>query len=140
MNQITVDGGVLDLAYTDPQLKIFFGDLPEEHPDYGTHERFTVVPKGRRLGATHGAAHFCIDAMLDGKSILWVDTVQANLDRYFNRYFRPALKQIKKEHWKYRASQKEFTPCGALLDFRSAEKPENIEGFGYEILKGSAMI
>ena len=31
-----------------------------------------------------------------GLSVLWVDTIYSNIERYFDRYFRPELKQISK--------------------------------------------
>jgi len=125
MASLTVTGEPLDIAYTPSQIEIFLN----EHT-----ERFIVVPKGRRLGATNGAANFCVEKLIEGKKILWVDTVQANLDRYINRYFMPVLKQIDKKFWKYSSQTKELSICNGTMDLRSAERPENIEGFGYDII------
>jgi len=124
MAAITVTGEPLDLPYTQPQIEIFY-----EHS-----ERFKTIPKGRRFGATNGAAHFCIEKLIEGKKILWVDTIQSNLDKYVNRYFIYGLKQIKKPLWSYSSQRKELKICDGILDLRSAEKPENIEGFGYDII------
>ncbi|MCK5450271.1 MAG: phage terminase large subunit [Candidatus Omnitrophica bacterium] len=118
---ITIDGGEIVLPFTEPQLELYY-DIPE---------RFLVVPKGRRYGITSSAAAFCIDMLLEGKYILWVDTVQVNLDKYFKKYFFPILKRIDPKFWRYRTQQKDLNILHGVMDFRSAEKPENIEGFGY---------
>lgn len=120
---ITIDEAPLILPFTDGELEIFY-ELPE---------RYIVLPKGRRFGATSSAAAYCVDSLLDGKSILWVDTVQVNCDKYFQKYFIPILRNIKTDYWGYRQS-KDLRILNGLLDFRSAEKPQNIEGFGYHII------
>jgi predicted phage terminase large subunit-like protein len=106
----------------------------QEQIFYNTPERFVVVPKGRRLGATQGAALFCIDSLFDGKKILWIETIQNNIDKYYNRYFLPKLKNLDQTLYQYKVQAKELTLGKGYIDFRSAEKPQNIEGFGYDII------
>lgn len=122
---ITVDGKPLVIPYTPAQMDVFY------EPD---HERFTCVPKGRRFGATNGAANFCIEQLIEGKNGLWIDTIQSNLDKYFSRYFLPHLRKIKTEYWRYRTQHKDLRILNGNLDMRSAEKPQNIEGFAYDFI------
>ena len=114
----------LQVSYTKPQTKIFFE----------CDKRFRVICKGRRFGFTRGCANFCVEMLLENKSILWVDTINANIQRYFERYFMPVLKQLPSEIWAWSKQDKKLTfSNGAFLDMRSADRPENIEGFGYDI-------
>jgi len=122
---ITVNNRDLDIRYTAAQNDVFFYDGPE---------RYTVVPKGRRVGMTHGAALFCIEKLIEGKTILWVDTIQPNIYKYYYKYFRPTLKSIRKDYWGWQGQRQELQLCSGQIDFRSAEKPENIEGFAYDII------
>ena len=113
----------LDLSYTEAQLEVFFE----------RKERFTVLTKGRRFGATHGAANACIEWALEGKKILWGDTVNSNIDRYFTRYFEPPLKAAGLSY-DWSAQKKECRLLDGHIDFRSADRPENWEGFGYHYI------
>ena len=113
----TVD---IDLSLTKQQSEIF---------DYVGPARFHTIKKGRRFGFTYGAAIKCIEWCIDGEGpILWGDTVHGNLTRYVERYFLPKLKDIP-HHW--RQQDKQLTICGQNIDLRSAEQPQNWEGFGY---------
>lgn len=114
----------LKLSYTPQQKEVFFAN----------QKRFTTIEKGRRFGFTKGIANACIEWLLEDKKILWVDTINSNLKRYFERYFRPELKQLPKEMWSFNAQDKQLNINTAWLDMRSAERPENIEGFGYDIV------
>jgi hypothetical protein len=97
--------------------------------------RVKVIVKGRRFGLTIGYANYCIERMLDGVSpILWVDTVNSNIDRYVERYFYRVLRQIPSQYWTWRQQKKELELFGAKIDFRSADAPERIEGFGYKLV------
>ena len=122
----TLNGEPLDLSYTDPQLDIFWENKT----------RFTVVPKGRRFGATQGAMNFIVESMLSESDlkILWIDTVHKNIDLYVQRYAMPILKQVSNDLWKWRMQGKELRVLNSTCDFRSADRPENIEGFGYHII------
>lgn len=113
----------VDLIYTEPQIEIFF-DSPE---------KFVIVTKGRRFGATKGAAHAIIEYALEGITpMLWVDTINSNIDRYIDRYFLPVLKQIPSSNWSWHKQDKLLKIYNSKIDFRSAERPESIEGFGYK--------
>ncbi|HNU56672.1 MAG TPA: hypothetical protein PKN30_08770 [Flavobacteriales bacterium] len=110
----------VDLTYTEPQAEIFFGDV----------RRFNSVAKGRRFGATRGAAHACIEWSLEGMPILWGDTIAGNVERYWERYFLPATS---KNNIDAHLSSKNVGKIGSgYIDFRSADRPENWEGFGYK--------
>lgn len=97
--------------------------------------RYVIVPKGRRFGATKGAANNYIKMALkhEFSKGLWVDTVNANIERYVERYFIPVLKKLPPDApWKWQKQQKILTICDAYIDFRSVDNPQNIEGFGYD--------
>lgn len=112
----------LNIQYHENQNKIF----------YGSDARFKIIAKGRRFGLTRGFAHYVIEQMMDGISpLLWVDTTNPNIDRYVERYFFPILNQIPKEYWRWRKLKKELQIFNSVCDFRSADRPENLEGFGY---------
>lgn len=65
--------------------------------------------------------------------MLWVDTINGNIDRYFERYFYPDLKLLPDFiKWKWNQQKRELKINDAIIDFRSADIPENIEGFGYK--------
>ena len=112
----------LRFTYTPQQNQIFFGS-----DDY----RFIIVPKGRRFGATQGAIQAACEWAIEGESVLWGDTINSNIDRYFDRYARPVLKDL---DYNFNRQQKQLTfPfCKGHIDFRSADNPENWEGFGYK--------
>lgn len=109
------------LKYTPPQLDIFFPEVPARH---------AVIPKGRRFGATHGAANACIEWGLEGMPMLWGDTINSNISRYVERYFLPTMRKNGIDpDWN---DQKKVLKIGkGYVDFRSADRPENWEGFGY---------
>ena len=115
----------LNLKYTKPQSAIFF-----EQPQTA---RFIIVPKGRRFGATKGAMNAAIEWAIDGEPILWGDTINGNIDRYFERYAKPELIRSKID-FSFNSVQKKltFSHCDGFIDFRSADRPENWEGFGYK--------
>ena len=119
----------IKLTYTPAQLQIFF-----EVPD---NVKYIIVTKGRRFGATRGAAHAFIEWALEGKHLLWGDTIHSNIDRYFERYFIPALKLLPNNIvWNYQKKEKKLNigPFDGYVDFRSADRPENWEGFGYDVI------
>ena len=114
-----------EITYHSMQEKILFE----------SKARFKVIAKGRRFGLTKGFANYVIDVMLDGVSpVLWVDTIYGNIDRYVERYFIPVLKKLPKYIWKYRSNKIDLKIGNSVCDFRSADKPENIEGFGYALI------
>lgn len=114
------------LSYTKQQLEIFFPAKPV---------KFTAVPKGRRFGGTTGGSHACIEWALEGMPILWGDTIYGNIIRYVDRCFKPALKSTEEPvrwEWKDREQVLKIGEMGGYIDFRSEDRPENWEGFGYK--------
>jgi len=117
MNEVRIRRTVLDY-----QEKIF-----------ADRAKYVMIKKGRRLGFTRGAAEQCIEWLLEGvPAVLWGDTTHANIKRYYQGYFLPILKKLPRKLWKYNASIGQLQLAGNVLDFRSAERPENWEGFGYK--------
>jgi predicted phage terminase large subunit-like protein len=114
----------LNIPYHDKQKEIF-----------NSEARFKVIAKGRRFGLTRGFANYVIEQMLNDVSpILWVDTIYGNIERYVERYFVPVLKGLPRNYWKYRGNRNELRIGKSVCDFRSADNPENIEGFGYALI------
>ena len=115
----------LKISYHAKQAEILFG----------SKARFKVIRKGRRFGLTTAFAYYVIERMLDNTTpILWVDTVNSNIDRYMERYFIPVLRQLPSYCWQWRQQKKELSIGNSVCDFRSADIPENIEGFGYKLI------
>ena len=111
---------------------ILMEPTPIQDKVFSDPHRYIVFAKGRRCGGTYGAAMHCIEALAEGHKILWVDTVQVNLTNYYERYFLPVLSKIKPELWSWNVQQKKLKLLNGYMDMRSAEKPKNIEGFGYD--------
>jgi len=122
----------IDIGFHETQKKIFLGK----------DARFKIVAKGRRFGFTRGLAMFVILKMIayPGISVLWVDTIYSNIERYFDRYFRPELKKLSRKMWNYNKNKSElkikvdYKGTTSVLDLRSADRPENLEGFGYHLI------
>lgn len=90
------------------------------------------MTKGRRVGFTHSAALFLIkDCFKKSHRYLWVDTIYGNINRYYERYFLPTLNKIPKDLWEWNKQLKILKIYDSICDFRSADRPESIEGFGY---------
>jgi hypothetical protein len=97
--------------------------------------KYVTIHAGRRTGKSFNAAQWLIDELLrERQNGLWVDTVQRNIDKYVDRYFR----QITGDTWQYFKwdVQKKVLkfPNGSYIDFGSAERPELLEGFEYKRL------
>jgi len=124
------------VAEIDLKFK-FFKKFEEifKHP-----ARFKVITKGRRVGFTHHCAIYLIENALEnqgkGFKALWGDTTHENVVRYVERYFMPYLKQIPQEaiEWRFLKNEKKLMIGDAVIDFRSADKPQNWEGFGYDLI------
>jgi predicted phage terminase large subunit-like protein len=119
----------LEIQYHSKQREIFFAD----------NVRFKVIAKGRRFGLTKGMINYALDRSLNGKGerILWIDTTYGNIQRYIQRYAMPLLKMMPKEMWNWNRTNNEIktmTEKESTIDFRSADRPENIEGFGYNLV------
>lgn len=117
----------LNLQYTENQINFLFNHDP--------NTRFIIVPCGRRWGKTKGAANGSIEFLLEGKKILWGDTISGNIDRYVDRYFKPELlKSNIPFSWSTQKKVLSLDMTDGYIDFRSADRPENWEGFGYDII------
>lgn len=102
---------------------------------FNDKSRFKIIAKGRRFGLTRGFANYTIQKMLESKiKVLWVDTIYANIERYVERYFFPTLKGLDKKYWRWRSIKNDLRIIGSVCDFRSADRPENMEGFGYNLI------
>ena len=98
--------------------------------------RILVIKAGRRTGKTFNFVLWLLIQLINnaGKSGLWVDTKHSNIDKYVERYFKPMLKKMNlwdKCNWN---QQKKVLTLhnGSYIDFGSAERPEMMEGFGYD--------
>lgn len=114
----------------DLQIKNF----AKQQTIFDSTARYRIAPKGRRFGLTKGAANDFILKGLEGKfqKGFWLDTVNTNIDRYVERYFLPHLKKLPKELWDWKQQKKILYIKDSYIDFRSSDRPENIEGFGYD--------
>lgn len=92
--------------------------------------RFNVLPAGRRTGKTKGASLGAMVHVARGDEVLWVDTIYSNIDRYVERYFLPVLKESN-FNYSWNVQKKLLKIEKGYIDFRSADRPESIEGFGY---------
>ena len=111
-------------------------NFPKQQSIFDSKTRIKLAAKGRRFGLTKGAANDYIKCALEGKfkKGLWVDVVNSNIDRYIERYFIPHLKLLPSDLWSWRKQAKMLTIADAYIDFRSADTPETMEGFGYDKL------
>ena len=116
------------------EVNLDIENFPKQQSIFNSKAKYKIVHKGRRFGLTKGAANDFILSALNGtfKKGLWVDTVNSNIDRYIERYFVPELKKLPKHLWTWRKQDKIVIINGRYIDFRSADRPENIEGFGYD--------
>lgn len=97
--------------------------------------RFKVIAKGRRFGFTKMLSNYVIQRMLENSiKVLWVDTIYLNIERYVERYFYEVLNNLDKRFWKWRSIKNELRILGSICDFRSADRPQNMEGFGYHLI------
>lgn len=96
-----------------------------------TKSKFNIIPAGRRTGKTQGGERASIINTAIGNKCLWVDTINSNIDRYFERYFLPDLKE-NNLRYEWNAQKKILQIEKGYIDFRSADRPESIEGFGYD--------
>ena len=110
--------------YSEAQQRAFF-----DHPVRATR---IVIPKGRRAGFTRGGMQAGLGWAIQGEPVLWGDTIAVNVRKYVERYAVPILKAQRVPYeWNIVEKTMKF-PTGGFIDFRSAENPENWEGFGYK--------
>lgn len=106
----------------------------------GVDSRVRILSKGRRLGYTHSAMNFVLEEAIRAYGqkrklkVLWVDTINANIERYVQRYLVPLVRPFPQQVWGWAKQEKLFKFTQSIVDFRSAESPENIEGFGYDLV------
>lgn len=102
------------------------------YPALFNQVKHTVIHSGRQTGKTFNTAQWLVEETLDqGCRSLWVDTVHANIDKYVEWYFRPILKDLWSGcNWNQQRKVLQL-PSGSI-DFGSAQKPENLEGFNYK--------
>lgn len=105
-------------------------------PAFESNTKFTIIRAGRQTGKTYNA--FCcilIELLSQKKTCIWVDTIQPNLDKYVDRYVRDEIMGVDffNKVCNYDKQKHILTfENGSFIDFVSAEKPENIEGFSYD--------
>lgn len=109
-------------------------NFPAQQSIFASKARYKIVAKGRRFGLTKGASNDFIASALAGKfkKGLWVDVVNSNIDRYIERYFLPHLNKLPSNMWDWKKQAKTLYIRDAYIDFRSADTPESMEGFGYD--------
>jgi len=115
-------------------IELHVENFEKQQSIFESPARFKIAAKGRRFGLTRGAANDFIQRALsrEFRKGLWVDTVNPNIDRYVERYFIPHLRRLPTGIWNWRKQAKILEINGAYIDFRSVDRPENIEGFGYD--------
>lgn len=102
-------------------------------PAFADETKYVIIRAWRRVGKTYGAFQWILQMLMETpwSKGLWVDTIQANLKKYIERY----IKEILWELWftvkvDYQSYIITFAN-GSVLDMGSAERPENLEGFWY---------
>ena len=92
--------------------------------------KYNIIPAGRRTGKTEGAVKSSILDAAQGDPCLWIDTINSNIDRYVERYYIPTMRS-NDISFNWNAQKKILKIENGYIDMRSADRPENIEGFGY---------
>lgn len=104
---------------------------PALYNDY----KYSIIVAGRRTGKTYNAIQWLLETLMttDATSAIHIDTTQGNIQKYVDRYYKKFLKPI--WHLCSWNSQKYILtlPGGKYIDFGSAERPENLEGFDYDL-------
>lgn len=110
-------------------------------PAYKDVHPIVAIKAGRRTGKTKNFVTWEIQQLdqvkPDGqlKRGLWIDTTQSNIDKYIDRYFKPTL--LRMNYWqdcRWNQQKKILTLWnGNTIDFGSSERPELLEGFGYDV-------
>lgn len=114
------------------ELQIKFAEFLKK--PFFNKKKFTCIAAGRQTGKTYNAVIWIMTQLLTNPKTkgLWVDTVQGNLDRYVERYFRNIFGKV----WNLVKYDKVLKLIklnnGSYLDLRSAERPENMQGFNYD--------
>jgi hypothetical protein len=66
--------------------------------------------------------------------LLWGETIFSNVTRYVELYFNPVLEQLPKSMWDWNGKLMQMRISNSIIDFRSADNPDNWEGFGYDLI------
>ena len=110
--------------------------LDHQIPIFRNETKNIVLAKGRRAGGTQGSAGFAIEhaAPPCSQHGLWVDFSYRAIHRYVRKYFLPFL--LKNFHpstysWNQNLMLLSFAHGGSI-EFGSADKPELLEGAGYD--------
>lgn len=112
-------------------------DLKFKYPEFilpaiNDTSHYVIVPAGRQVGKTQNFVQWLLEETMENDCpSLWVDTVHANIDKYVERYFKPILGDV----WQYcewNQQKKVLKLPRGYIDFGSAQKPENLEGFNYK--------
>lgn len=108
---------------------------------YKDMRQIVVIKAGRRTGKTKNFVTWEIQQLdmvkLDGqvKRGLWIDTTQSNIEKYVERYFKPTLQRM--NYWdecNWNSQKKILTLWNRnTIDFGSSERPDLLEGFGYDV-------
>lgn len=97
--------------------------------------KYVIIRAARRTGKTYNAFQWILEMLLRNSETkgLWVDTIQANLSKYIERYIKTILKGFDDYHID---NQKYIVTFGngSILDMGSAERHENLEGFEYDFV------
>jgi hypothetical protein len=115
----------VDIVYTPKQYELFFGGL----------KKWNIIRKGRRAGFTQASSNYLIQKCYEEPTpCLWVDTINSNIQRYFERCFLPNLRKFPSSTWSWNVQQGILRIGESYVDMKSAENPMNIEGQKYKII------
>lgn len=122
----------MNLTWTKYQHEVFF-NAPKV-------ARIILFPSGRRTGKTLGLIQAFLTYLLkDLGPGLFIDVSATNISNYLQRYLHPILRQLPPDYYKYdgflrRLSIKSHSNPHNFIEFRSALRPELIEGNGYRFI------
>lgn len=103
-------------------------------PAYANNHKYTLIRAWRQSWKTFWAVQWILFKILSNKNTkwLWVDTVTSNIWKYIERYFKPLLWDFR-ETIKHDKEKNIITFMNwSIIDFWSAERPENLEWFWYD--------
>lgn len=113
-------------------LQLFYHSAGQQAM-FASEARYVIAPCGRRYGKTDGAFRKLVEFAVQAREkLLWVDTTQSNIEKYYNEKLEPLIAPLA-PHFKWDKKLKVLSLWnGSTCHFGSAEKPENLEGFGYD--------
>lgn len=118
------------------KIELPIQNFAKQQTVFDSPARIVTVPKGRRFGITTGGANFIISEAIHRrfKLGLWGDVVNSNIEKYIERLFIPKLKNLPPDSWKWTKNPSMLRIFDSVIDFRSAQQPENWEGYGYDLM------